>query len=133
MTKRELIEAVANARPHLPRRDVETLVNAVFKTLSEALTRGERIEIRGFGSFIVKRRNAREGLNPKTGEAVSVAAKRVPFFKAGKELKLRVDRKPIDGVSQPPTAPSPSRDAAVSREEGATPLVGATAAPREDH
>ncbi|MDG2303812.1 MAG: integration host factor subunit beta [Candidatus Binatia bacterium] len=96
MTKRELIETVANARPLLPRRDVETLVNAVFKTLSEALTRGERIEIRGFGSFIVKRRNAREGLNPKTGEAVSVSAKRVPFFKAGKELKLRVDKKPGD-------------------------------------
>ncbi len=102
MTKRELIETVANARPHLARRDIETLVNSVFKTLSEALTRGERIEIRGFGSFIVKRRNSREGLNPKTGEAVSVAAKRVPFFKAGKELKQRVDRKPSEENGAPP-------------------------------
>ena len=99
MTKRELIEAVANARPHLARRDLETLVNAVFKTLTDALTRGERIEIRGFGSFIVKRRNAREGLNPKTGEAVSVAAKRVPFFKAGKELKMRVDHQNAEGAA----------------------------------
>ncbi len=127
MTKRELIETVANARPHLPRRDVETLVNSVFKTLAEALTRGERIEIRGFGSFIVKRRNAREGLNPKTGEAVSVAAKRVPFFKAGKELKLRVDRKPAPmGDSTPGEAgisdePAPMRDTTVS-----------AAAPHED-
>ena len=98
MTKRDLIESVAGSRPDLPRRDVETLVNAVFQTLSQALARGERIEIRGFGSFIVKRRNAREGLNPKTGEAVRVEAKRVPFFKAGKELKERVDQK-ASGVS----------------------------------
>ena len=132
MTKRELIEAVANARPHLPRRDVETLVNAVFKTLSEALTRGERIEIRGFGSFIVKRRNAREGLNPKTGEAVSVAAKRVPFFKAGKELKLRVDRKPADGA--PGATPTPSVTGGAVHEDPAPPMVGAApAAPHEDH
>ena len=96
MTKRELIEEVVRAQSHLRPRDVETLVGAVFTTLSEALARGERIEIRGFGSFIVKRRNAREGLNPKTGEAVAVAAKRVPFFKAGKELKLRVDGKHED-------------------------------------
>ena len=92
MTKRELIEAVINERSSIPRREAEALVNSVFASLAEALARGERIEIRGFGSFIVKRRNAREGLNPKTGEVVSVMAKRVPFFKAGKELKQRVDR-----------------------------------------
>lgn len=94
MTKRELIEAVINERSSIPRREAEALVNSVFASLAEALARGERIEIRGFGSFIVKRRNAREGLNPKTGEVVSVMAKRVPFFKAGKELKQRVDRQP---------------------------------------
>ena len=98
MTKRELIEEVVHARTDLPRREVEALVNGVFETLSEALARGERIEIRGFGSFIVKRRNAREGLNPKTGEVVAVHAKRVAFFKAGKELKQRVDSRPVDGV-----------------------------------
>ena len=91
MTKRELIEAVIDARSNIPRREAEALVNSVFASLADALARGERIEIRGFGSFIVKRRNAREGLNPKTGEVVSVTAKRVPFFKAGKELKQRVD------------------------------------------
>ncbi|HZR83106.1 MAG TPA: integration host factor subunit beta [Candidatus Binatia bacterium] len=95
MTKRELIEEVVNTRSHLPRREVEALVNGVFGSLTDALARGERIEIRGFGSFIVKRRNAREGLNPKTGEVVSVNAKRVAFFKAGKELKQRVDRRPL--------------------------------------
>jgi len=95
MTKRELIEEVVNARSHMPRREVEALVNGVFGSLADALARGERIEIRGFGSFIVKRRNAREGLNPKTGEVVTVNAKRVAFFKAGKELKQRVDQRPL--------------------------------------
>jgi len=132
MTKRELIETVANARPHLPRRDVETLVNSVFKTLSEALTRGERIEIRGFGSFIVKRRNAREGLNPKTGEAVSVAAKRVPFFKAGKELKLRVDRKPTDGAAPPAPTQEHRSDASDGGPDGPSASEPVAAAPRED-
>jgi len=108
MTKRELIEAVIDARTHIPRREVEALVNSVFASLAEALARGERIEIRGFGSFIVKRRNAREGLNPKTGEVVSVMAKRVPFFKAGKELKQRVDRK------EPPFGDGAARAAASS-------------------
>lgn len=110
MTKRDLIESVAGSRPDLPRRDVETLVNAVFQTLSQALARGERIEIRGFGSFIVKRRNAREGLNPKTGEAVRVEAKRVPFFKAGKELKERVDQKVAGASPVENAAPGSARD-----------------------
>jgi integration host factor subunit beta len=101
MTKRELIEAVINARTSIPRREAEALVNSVFASLAEALARGERIEIRGFGSFIVKRRNAREGLNPKTGEVVSVMAKRVPFFKAGKELKQRVDGQDTSYAEEP--------------------------------
>lgn len=101
MTKRELIEEVVNSRSHLPRREVEALVNGVFGSLTEALARGERIEIRGFGSFIVKRRNAREGLNPKTGAVVSVHAKRVAFFKAGKELKQRVDARPLSAHESP--------------------------------
>jgi integration host factor beta subunit len=114
MTKRELIEAVINERSSIPRREAEALVNSVFASLAEALARGERIEIRGFGSFIVKRRNAREGLNPKTGEVVSVMAKRVPFFKAGKELKQRVDRQPTEFVAPAQvaaaavTAPAPA-------------------------
>lgn len=93
MTKRELIEEVAKLYPRFSRRDAEIVVNSVFESLTEALMREERIEIRGFGSFVVKHRQAREGRNPKTGTVVSVSAKRVPFFKVGKELKLRVDGK----------------------------------------
>ena len=115
MTKRELIEAVINERSSIPRREAEALVNSVFASLAEALARGERIEIRGFGSFIVKRRNAREGLNPKTGEVVSVMAKRVPFFKAGKELKQRVDRQTDEfpAPAQPATGAAPQATVAV--------------------
>jgi integration host factor subunit beta len=94
MTKRDLIEALLKQFPRFARRDAETMVNAVFDSMSAALVRGDRIEIRGFGSFVVKHRQAREGRNPKTGALVSVRAKRVPFFKVGKELRLRVDGKP---------------------------------------
>jgi len=96
MTKRELVDEVNKKFPHLSRRDAEVLVNYIFGSMVESLERGERIEIRGFGSFIVKRRRPREGRNPKTGEIVSVAAKKVPFFKVGKELRLRVDGKSLD-------------------------------------
>lgn len=95
MTKRELIDEVIKLDPRFSRRDAEITVNAVFDSMTEALSRDERIEIRGFGSFVVKHRQAREGRNPKTGELVSVTAKRLPFFKVGKELKLRVDGRPV--------------------------------------
>jgi integration host factor subunit beta len=107
MTKRDLIDEVVKLYPRFSRRDAEVMVNAVFESMTEALLRDERIEIRGFGSFVVKHRQAREGRNPKTGDVVSVAAKRVPFFKVGKELKLRVDGKPVP-----------------SSEEGGTPENG---------
>lgn len=94
MTKRELIEEVVHQFPRFSRRDAEVIVNAVFDTMTNALKRGDRIEIRGFGSFVVKQRQAREGRNPKTGTVVAVEAKRIPFFKVGKELRLRVDGKP---------------------------------------
>ena len=93
MTKRDLIDEVLKQFPRFSRRDAEVMVNAVFDSMTDALTRGQRIEIRGFGSFVVKRRQAREGRNPKTGAVVSVNEKRVPFFKVGKELRLRVDGK----------------------------------------
>jgi integration host factor beta subunit len=96
MTKRDLIEAVIERYPGYSRRDAEVIVNSVFESMADALRNGSRIEIRGFGSFIVKQRQAREGRNPKTGRVVSVPAKRVPFFKVGKELKLRVDGKQPD-------------------------------------
>ena len=91
MTKRDLIDEIVRIYPAYSRRDAEVIVNAVFESMTEALCTGERIEIRGFGSFVVKQRRAREGRNPKTGDLVAVAAKRVPFFKVGKELKQRVD------------------------------------------
>lgn len=93
MTKRELVDEINKRFPYLSRRDSEVIINAIFDAITGALAEGGRIEIRGFGSFVVKHRRAREGRNPKTGQAVSVAAKRIPFFKVGKELKLRVDHK----------------------------------------
>ena len=108
MTKRDLIDEVVKLYPRFSGRDAEVMVNAVFDSMTDALARGERIEIRGFGSFVVKHRQAREGRNPKTGALVPVAAKRVPFFKVGKELKLRVDGKQVpeaDCSPAPPTAP----------------------------
>jgi integration host factor subunit beta len=91
VTKRDLIEEIAQRYPRFSRRDAEVMVNAIFDSMTEALARGERIEIRGFGSFIVKQRAAREGRNPRTGTTVLVAAKKAPLFKVGKELRLRVD------------------------------------------
>jgi len=100
MTKRELIEEVVRHYPHYSRREAETIVNTVFQSMAESLRRGERIEIRGFGSFTIKHRQGREGRNPKTGRLVTVPPKRVPFFKVGKELKLRVDGKlPAPGAT----------------------------------
>ena len=93
MTKRDLIDEVNKRFPHLSHRDAEVIINAIFDSMVDAMRRGERIEIRGLGSFVVKHRRAREGRNPKSGEVVSVAAKKVPFFKVGKDLRLRVDGK----------------------------------------
>lgn len=92
MTKSELIADLAGANPHLTGHDIELIVATVFDEITGALARGERVELRGFGAFTVKRRNARTGRNPRTGETVSVEEKAVPFFKAGKELRERVNR-----------------------------------------
>jgi len=82
---------VAEARPDLTRHHAELVVNTIFDTMQNALAAGDRIEIRGFGSFTVKTRIARVGRNPKTGDPVRIEEKRVPFFKVGKELRERVD------------------------------------------
>ena len=94
MTKSGLIEDVARQTPHISKKDTEVVVNTIFDSMVEALKDGDRIEIRGFGSFQVKVRDAREGRNPKTGEPVHISAKRTPFFKVGKELKEMVDGSP---------------------------------------
>ncbi len=94
MTRSELIAELSSSNPHLRAQDVELIVATVFDEISAALTRGERVELRGFGAFTIKRRDARTGRNPRTGEAVPVEEKAVPFFKAGKELRERVNRGP---------------------------------------
>jgi len=91
MTKSGLIQDVAQRTPHISKRDTEVVVNTIFDAMVDALKRGDRIEIRGFGSFQVKLRDARDGRNPKTGEPVHIGSKRTPFFKVGKELKQMVD------------------------------------------
>lgn len=92
MIKSELIAELAKKNPHLYQRDIELIVNTFFETISEAMSRGERIELRGFGAFAVKKRAARLGRNPKTGEAVQVDAKHTPHFKTGKELRERLNK-----------------------------------------
>ncbi len=102
MTKSGLIEKVADRTPHISKKDTEVVVNTIFDSMIEALRSGDRIEIRGFGSFQVKIREARDGRNPKTGEPVHISAKRTPFFKVGKELKEMVDCAPkAEGAAQP--------------------------------
>lgn len=91
MTKSELIEIIAQKQKHLPSRDVELAVKHLLEIMSDALSDGERIEIRGFGSFSLHYRPPRMGRNPKTGEAVALAGKYVPHFKPGKDLRDRVN------------------------------------------
>ena len=91
MIRSELIQTIADDNPHLFQRDVERIVNAIFEEITNAMARGERVELRGFGAFSVKQRDARVGRNPRTGEAVDVDAKRVPFFKTGKLLRARLN------------------------------------------
>lgn len=93
MTKSELIEVIAREQGHLAYRDVELAVKYMIGQMSKALSSGERIEIRGFGSFSLHYRPPRTGRNPKTGDAVKLAGKHVPHFKPGKELRERVDEK----------------------------------------
>lgn len=91
MTKSDLILRLAELYPHLLQRDIERIVGTVFDEISNALARGNRVELRGFGAFSIKQRDSRMGRNPRTGEAVAVAEKRVPFFKTGKQLRDRLN------------------------------------------
>ena len=90
MTKAELVEKVAD-KIQLTQKQTETVVNILLNSITEALSEGDKVELRGFGSFRIRNRNPREGRNPKTGDTVQIPAKRVPFFKAGKELREMVD------------------------------------------
>lgn len=91
MTKSELIQRMADRNPHLYLRDVETIVNTIFDEITDALVNGDRVELRGFGAFSVKKREARVGRNPRTGESVQVEPKSIPFFKTGKLLRQRLN------------------------------------------
>jgi len=93
MIKSELVQKIAEKNPHLYHRDIERIVNAILDEVIDALKNGDRVELRGFGAFSVKSRGARMGRNPRTGSAVEVIAKRVPFFKTGKELRERLNAK----------------------------------------
>ena len=91
MIKSELIQMIAATNQHLYHRDIERIVNVIFDEIVDALARGDRVELRGFGAFTVKHRAARVGRNPRTGTSVSVTEKFVPFFKTGKELRERLN------------------------------------------
>lgn len=91
MIRSELIQKIADENPHLYQRDVERIVGTIFDEIIEAMARGDRVELRGFGAFSVKKRDARVGRNPRTGESVQVEEKHVPFFKTGKALRERLN------------------------------------------
>lgn len=91
MIKSELVQKLAEENPNLFHRDIEKIVSVVFQEISDSLARGERVELRGFGAFSVKRRPPRVGRNPRSGEPVRIEAKAAPFFKAGKELRDRLN------------------------------------------
>ncbi|WP_354542816.1 integration host factor subunit beta [Roseovarius sp. MBR-78] len=93
MIRSELIQKIADDNPHLVHRDVERIVNTIFNEITDALAGGNRVELRGFGAFSVKKRDARIGRNPRTGESVEVEEKHVPFFKTGKLLRDRLNGK----------------------------------------
>ena len=91
MIRSELIQKIAEENPHLFQRDVENIVNTIFEEITGAMAQGDRVELRGFGAFSVKKRDARLGRNPRTGESVAVEQKHVPFFKTGKLLRDRLN------------------------------------------
>lgn len=93
MIKSELVQRIADRNPHLYQRDVENIVNAILDEIVGALAKGNRVELRGFGAFAVKKREGRVGRNPRTGASVTVDQKVVPAFKTGKELRLKLNGK----------------------------------------
>ena len=91
MIRSELVQKLCDDFPDLTQREVEGVVGAIFDSITEQLSGGGRVELRGFGAFSTRNRDARVGRNPRTGEAVSVNAKRVPYFKPGKEMRERLN------------------------------------------
>ena len=95
MIKSELIRRISSQNSHLYERDIEKVVNAIFDEMVEALRRGDRVELRGFGAFSVKLREARQGRNPRTGAVVAISKKAIPAFKTGKEMRARLNRETL--------------------------------------
>jgi integration host factor subunit beta len=95
MLRSELVQRISRQNPHLYERDIEKVVSAILDEMVEALRRGDRIELRGFGAFSAKLRGARQGRNPRTGAAVAVAKKATPYFKTGKEMRARLNRETV--------------------------------------
>ncbi len=93
MTKSDLVQMISDKNPSLLHKDVERIVNTIFEEITSALEKGDRVELRGFGAFSIKRRDPRQGRNPRTGASVSVDGKAVPFFKTGKQLRDRLNGK----------------------------------------
>ena len=118
MTKAELVEDVARAA-ELTKKDAERLVEIVFESIIDTLNQGEKIELRGFGSFRVRERGARRGRNPKTGDPVDIPAKRVPYFKPGKELKELINEE--DGDGAPSSSDFPAAEAGAGGGGGGEP------------
>ena len=102
MIKSELIRRISSQNPHLYERDIEKVVNEIFDEMIEALRRGDRVELRGFGVFSAKLRAARQGRNPRTGAAVAVAKRALPFFKTGKEMRARLNRETVSSAEVTP-------------------------------
>jgi integration host factor subunit beta len=121
MTKSELILRIGALNPHLYHRDVERIVTTIFEEITNALARRDRVELRGFGAFSVKERDARKGRNPRTGETVAVEEKVVPFFKTGKELRDRLNGRsdvPGAGGDGNTLSAAASGDAGLHKESG---------------
>jgi len=97
MIKSELIQRIAQRNPHLYHRDVERIVTTIFDEITSALSRGDRVELRGFGAFTVRQRRARIGRNPRSGESVQVGAKKVPYFRSSKKIRDRLNAGTSDG------------------------------------
>ncbi len=116
MTKAELVEQIAE-KINLTKKDTERVVNIVFGSIMGALSQGDKVELRGFGSFRVRSRNSRDGRNPRTGEAVAIPPKNVPFFKAGKELRQMVDHLDPDSFGDDGEAPESSGSGASAEED----------------
>ena len=98
MIKSELVQRMAARSPHLYQRDVQDIIDAILGGIGDALERGERVELRGFGAFSIRQRQARTGRNPRTGNKVPVTEKLAPFFKTGKEMRERLNRAPVEQI-----------------------------------